>query len=237
MKASHGFPLERAREVLAPAFTLVKDNLEDMRLQYQRHIWEDILSRHHPYSLMRISWLTGWNGDMGQDSGRPVPLRARERSAVAARTGMARLISRGMCRRELYEDCPLFPNELASVYLGCRIHPGDRDHILTLLAGCHSNASVFRARKARADGERRVSDHFFRKTSDRASGSVAAGPRALPSGRALASSGALKMSRLVGGLRMEARASTEAFPCAASTNVAVRVGGDSSTSTLRVTAS
>ena len=51
MAPTHGFPLERAREVLTPLFDLVGQHLERLRSEYQRHIWCEVLPSLRVFSV------------------------------------------------------------------------------------------------------------------------------------------------------------------------------------------
>lgn len=51
MAPTHGFPMERAREVLAPAFDLVGAHLERLRSDYQRHVWTEVLPNLRVFSV------------------------------------------------------------------------------------------------------------------------------------------------------------------------------------------
>lgn len=199
MRAEHGFPLERAREVLAPGFSLVEQNLEWMRTEYQRHVWEDVLPALRVFSVAeRLDNLLMWAHYADEHRGAVFEFRVSAEIdnplCVAAqvtyhatppslftqeeflghwfgtgswdrsRTNLTRyVLAKGSAWRherewrvwfptesasgEPYEDVSLCANELAAVYIGCRIRESDRDHILRLLAARHAGTRAFRARR------------------------------------------------------------------------------------------
>jgi hypothetical protein len=59
---------------------------------------------------------------------------------------------------ELFEMVNVHPEEIQGIYLGCKISPGDKDEILSLLTGDLARAEVYQGKK---------NDHFFKLDFDR----------------------------------------------------------------------